>query len=144
MKVIYIEHDRCNEYDKHAFYLAPDTMSADDIDGAIQRAQDAYLKAFHEAPQLPEPPYRGNNILDTDQDSTTIGEIRAQYKASTDIRDQNRKNKQLVAVSFEHHLAQQGIIILDRDTAEERHGVYWGHKHGANLIYGQTKEEGEE
>jgi hypothetical protein len=137
MKLVKIACDRCNEYEKTIYYMAPGSMSDGDIELAVIEASQAYLDAYNKAKlDHPKPAYLQTHI-DKFDNALTIGEAKALVVENQ--RQINEANALVSAVagSFASHLKHFGIIRLESYEGENvvETSVYWGHKHGEKLDY---------
>lgn len=135
MKVIQIEHDRCNEPDKYRYYFVPDEMTVEQIQEAINAAQATYLKHLGEMDGMfpePESPKQDFRYL---PDEMTMGELKAQVAAYEQASKELREKRSTVENSFSDVLKTFGIKVSTDVPEELEFTADWGHRHGKRLRY---------
>ena len=136
MKIVAIEHERCNEYDKTEYYAAPDSMSEDEIQEAVRAAQTAYLADLEKVTvEVPLPDRVSFQVADHD-DNATIGEIKARLKAYDEAV--MARNKAIQArTSFTEELKKVGIVEFWTLKHPDLTKCFlsWGHFHTKKFEY---------
>jgi hypothetical protein len=133
MKLVAIEHDRCNELDKTEFYLAPDEMTEEQLGEAVDSAVKQYLVQLDELEKLkPDMPYRELKNL---PDTMTIAEGKQLLAEEEKVRQALWAEKQRLTGHFNDQLLKFGIAPLWQGKDIPTATAYWGHQHGKNLKY---------
>jgi len=138
MRLVAIEHERCDEYDKTEYFVIPEGMPLEEVDDAVAMAQSKYIDAltkFKTSGNLPQCP--PTNIGQVNDDSKTIGELKADLRAYGIKQTNHVRLEQEVAGTFEKHLGLLGFVKLSDYVGTDfvKTGVNWGHRHGQNLNY---------
>jgi len=140
MKVVRINHDRCNEWDVTTYALAPDEWSNGEVMSRVGKAQDEYqqtvnelAKVMKETPPGMQRPFSSPQYKNyPDKTVREVDELHAEqverYKA---YEAEKRKGYR----SFSSYLEDQGFTRLDNYEDAVVVEVYWGHQHGTKLDY---------
>lgn len=143
MKLIRIQHERCNEWSASSYALAPDDWDDEQISRAIRAAQDDYLAFEQEFRERQSDNgftahyFPGHPSYEQHPDKTVreVQELHAAQKTEWQRwRDREYQSRQ----PFSAYLEKHGLIRLV--NAEEEHGIQefdldWGHRHGWRLDY---------
>lgn len=136
MKILKLEHDRCNEFDCVKYYIAPN-LSDEELEALIEQAQIAYLKAYDDFKKAePGPVFVSRNIADYPSDMT-ISEIKLKVQEYELSRAEYEKLKKTETRTFDDYLHKFNIFPLWKYEGKEMFvtSVYWGHRHGDSLEY---------
>lgn len=143
MKLVSITHERCGEFDKNEYYIAPDHLSKDDIDRIVDEAQTAYLKAKEEAAKIPRPVDADiSYIMQIAADTMTVGQLKAMHNEYSVKYQEWQALERLQAGCFNDYLAKHNIVPVytyvyeaDDDPNVITCNISWGHRHNLNLEY---------
>lgn len=164
MKLLKVEHNRCDEYAASTYLWVPDEYAEVDEDGhqsklhdAIEEAEKAYLadlEAYKVALATDAPPNPGYSFNVKDySDNWTIREAKAAYEERKAAYQAHQQKVTLGNETFESYLldAIPGSFSLWEgfdSSWNDREGPfpetlyfeqYWGHRHGTHIDYGETK-----
>jgi len=145
VKLVRIEHERCQEPDGTTWCFAPDDWDQERFEQAVfsakrayQAAMDAYMKEAKEQdfpPSIygswrPPPDYSKYPNL-------TVKEV--QEKHEKDFAEVLRKREIALAGthSFAWFLEQEGLVQFHDAKADLYAELNWGHRHGTPLSYQQ-------
>lgn len=137
MKLVAIEHTRCNEYDKTAYYIAPDAMTENEIATAVNAAQIEYIEAVKNYAGLEKPVAPPTNYSSVTDDSKTVGQLKAELAEYGKKIAEFDKAKSIISGSFDDKLKVYGIVSLYEYSGADKVKCEadWGHRHGTNLRY---------
>jgi hypothetical protein len=143
MKLVRINHIRCDEYDAITYMMAPDEWSKEDIHSAIDRAQSKYLDALKRAnvtkPIPPNdykeytgPPY--GNFPDL-----TVKEVQEEWDRKKEEYMKWKNSRIGIKKSVTNFLQDEGFTHLYDDKSAVEATMDWGHRHGSRIEYEETK-----
>jgi hypothetical protein len=138
MKILKIEHRRCSEFDKYAYYVVLDNKTEADVREAVENAEDAYLRAFEAAKANTVKVFRPQlNVMLLSDDTLTVGELKRRVVEYDRIDAENRRLASELAGSFHGYLEKYGIIPLANYVGNDmiETTADWGHRHGDDLDY---------
>lgn len=145
MKLVAIEHQRCDEYEHTKYYIVPEGLDEADVNEAVEKAQESYLAALIEVEGIIKPEVMPEmSVLRIKDDGLTVGELKARWKKYENDLDAYRAAQRKVAGSFDDHLHKLGFISLfdysnyqgyKDGTDYFRVQADWGHRHGQVLEY---------
>jgi hypothetical protein len=143
MKLVRIAHQRCIEYDRSSFVLAPDEWDEDEINRQILAAQDDYLKQYELAKlgnDFSAPKYPGFAPKWTNFPDLTVAQIQASHKKAMDEYNAWKKENERTKRSFESFLEDRGFVSIWNAEEDKGQILYtecdWGHRHSQKLEYG--------
>lgn len=145
MKLVRIEHERCNEPDGTTWCFAPDDWDQERFEKAVVAAKEAYQAAMDaymleaKAGDFPPSVYSSwSSPPDYSKyPNLTVKEVQEKHKA----KEEERKRKREIALAGTHNFAwfleQEGLTQFHRADADLYFELDWGHQHGRPLKYGQ-------
>ncbi len=141
-----VNHYRCGEpagkWGLYTYVWVPKTMTAEEFEALCDKAQDAYFKAEAELKKLlPALPPGYGPQYDKHPDKT-VAEVKAMHEAAT--AEWNKRNEIVKAQqrSFTQILKEvsdgtvKGFWDIEFPISTD---VNWGHRHGEQIDYGETK-----
>lgn len=149
MRLVKIEHVRCNETDwsRQTLVWAPDDMAEESIDAKIVSAQKRYLKALREFQELTEEQKRMLSVgtwglpnYKSEPDRTkTLAQVDAEHAAKRARYDTIVAKERAAMRSFAWFLHDEGLTLFeDHDSDLVLVTLDWGHNHGLGIEYPHT------
>jgi hypothetical protein len=144
MKLVRVEHIRCQEHSGRTFVLCPEAWSEDEVEEKLQMAREEYLKALKDWEELggkapnnatayTAPPYR-------DYPDKTVAEIDALWKLEQEKYAEWNGRRNNWRKRFGVFLTEQGFTQLDDDESEcQEYSIDWDHRHGTRIEYSETE-----
>lgn len=139
MKLIKIEHNRCEDWDGSSYLWAPKDFTEDKIEDDILYAQKEYEKdttiaiANKENPKLIYKPY--SPIPFGNYPDKTVKEVQEIWEQERIKYNEWQSKLKPAAQSFENYLIKKGYVNF-YEGEMETYIAYWGHRHGVPLKYG--------
>ncbi len=133
MKLVEIEHERCNEPDKTVYYLAPEHLTVEEIKRAVAEAKRLYLLAFEKQTSSAPLPARPN--YDNLPDATTLKEAKQRMAEYDRLVKERNSLIQETSESFDACLKRAGFISLHEWPDKIECVADWGHNHGKKFSY---------
>lgn len=143
MKLVKIQHYRCDEPRYITLAWAPDEMTEDQVQERVHNAQNAYLaqlKAWkqHKEQEAPAVPWTLDYDQHLDKTVREVKEIHAQKKAAY---NEWEKVQTGFKRSFGQYLDDEGLTEFWAEDPELSLTVDWGHRHGESLDLSPTEWE---
>jgi len=144
VKLVRIEHERCQEPDGTTWCFAPDDWDQERFEKAVFAAKRAYqvaMDAYMEEAKkqgFPAQSYGWSAPPNyASYPDLTVKEGQERHKAEED----ERKRKREIALAGTHNFAwfleQEGLVQFHRADADLYMELDWGHQHGRPLDYQQ-------
>lgn len=154
MKLLRINHTRCQEHDGSSYLWVPDDLTEDALYDAIEAAEKAYLAdltAWQKEVADGAPPNPGYSLnVNNYPDTWTKLEMRLDFAQKKAKYDEYQKMKRQASKNFTGYVVDQIEGALDfsdgfESTWSEREGLAetlvfdqdWGHMHGTPIKYGE-------
>jgi len=142
MRLVKVEHSRCDEYDGTEYFMAPNGWSEEAVAIQINQVMKeliAHAKVLKDGvPEVPNPPWHPEFTKYPDKTVQEVLDAHEEAKAA--YNKWYAENKKLCA-SFEARMREVGFTGLweleegdDVQGFQEYH-AYWGHNHGLDLNY---------
>jgi len=137
MKLVKIEHERCNEYDTCSYVWAPETKTQEEIQSDVDAAQSEYLEMLKQfRAKFPTPISSINNPpLNSLPRNLTVGEILDIQASEEERYSQYSKQRELLS-NFESFLYIRGYVGFHERHSDVACTLNWGHRHADPLQYG--------
>jgi hypothetical protein len=145
MKLVRIEHSRCNEYDGTEYMLAPDDWNEYTLEELIEETVNELIA---DAKAVKDPPFGEPRPFQPDYDKhpdLKVSQVQALHATQKEEYKVWREENNHLERSFEERLTEKGFIPIwhqDADTIKVK--TYWGHNHGLTLNYKHFKGFSEE
>ena len=144
MKLVKVEHLRCGEVESPSYFMAPNSMEAEQIKEHLRNARRAYQDAIdaYVRDKKENPDRRAVNVYHFDArtypDTMTIGEAKAKWQADVEAEKARDQVKREGLMSYDQWVTRltplQTVHYAEPDVF---YTVDWGHQHGAPLEYGE-------
>lgn len=144
MKLVRIDHIRCQDFGEYTFIGCPEDWDSDVIDEKVRAAQKEYEAQVLVAAERKKnngPPNPGYQPKWENYPDLTVAQIKEEHAKKKFVYDEWQKQDRKTTHKFEHFLTQQGFISFWADDADFYVAeVDWGHQHGKRLEYGNHRE----
>jgi hypothetical protein len=136
-KIFKITHYRCGDYDNTTNILGPEDTTVEQFESDIIAAQKDYLEAIDDFDKNYKDIGYPKNSINEFPDNLTIAECKKLNKESEEKRKEMQILKGKATGSFENYLCKRGYFyVWDEKLEAIEMELDWGHKHGAQLKYG--------
>lgn len=140
MKLVKINHIRCDEWTGTTYLLAPEDTTEEQLQKDVDTAEQNYLqsiKNFEDAGQKPK--YININNFGELPNNLTVGEFNEmRIKRDQEIKEWDDK-RDASTHNFAYYMRQLGYFDLNEDEDALEAEVNWGHRHGETLDISRTK-----
>lgn len=137
MKLVRIEHLRCDSWDTSVYFVAPDTITREQFRSDVSSAQKAYLDARAAFEKLTPQPELGLSNLESFPENITVVEAKRQRDEAIRLSKEWVAARSRVSGSFSAHLQALGYRSFHELGDDEllTTGANWGHHHGERYDY---------
>lgn len=135
MRLVKIEHSRCNEYDGTEYVLAPDHWNEKYLHETIH---GVVRDMIEDAKRVKNPPFGapGWHPPFDDHPDKTVAEVKALHETAKHTYSEWKKGNEHLSRSFKDRLVERGFTRLESDEADSiKVKTYWAHNHGLELNY---------
>jgi hypothetical protein len=141
MKIIKINHERCNEYEKSTYLVDLFDLTEEQINKDIEDSQTEFLKAKYDNSNLGEPPehlYINSDNLNYFPIDMTIGQLKEKIETRNQEFDEYYKKNRALERPFSFYMQKRGYKTLSE--LGESSTIFikilnWDHRHGMVLDY---------
>ena len=141
MKLVKVEHMRCDEYSCETYMMAPDEMTVEQFEQAVENAQNKMQNFIDNYKKLIEVPYPGYNPDYKKYPDKTVKEIDAEFKIKMDAYNVYKKEKDKGYKTFGEYLQEEGLTPLWKYESEFEVSCHWGHQHGTDIEYDEFEDK---
>jgi hypothetical protein len=143
VKVVKVEHTKCDQFSKAIYFIAPDNLTAEQFQADVDAAQAAYFAARKEFEKMTPQPDGwirwADELIDERNgvtDQMTIAEAKALKQRMFAESKAWREARDATTGSFQKHLRERGYrTLVEADDELLMAEADWGHHHGENLLY---------
>lgn len=136
MRIVKINHFRCNEPEKSRFYVVDPAFvgTHEEVLARVKEAQRLYLEAYDKYSKEAKPVSPEMDLMKLDRFSTVddCQQRVVKYRAAMEAWEKGRNE---ASRTFDGTLAACGIVPLDGLVDLDSVELDWGHRHGQKLEF---------
>lgn len=138
MRLVRVTHDRCGEYDGTEYFLAPESMTEDEVQVQVSAV---VIEMVEDAKELKDPPEGApRHYFSPDWDGAdpakTVQEVRADFERAKAEYLKWYDDQKGHRRSFSDRMRDRGFTALWDEGADViKADALWGHNHGLELNY---------
>lgn len=135
MKIIRVEHIRCDDIDGRSFFIVPEGKNDDEISDDVNSSMDEHIQAIKDFKKSDAEIEWLQDRVDSFPNDITIGQAKQLIEKSRKDYDERKTREQLATNDFTFFMEKRGYEHILYSEKIETFMAYWGHYHGVSLQY---------